>query len=440
MVIFILAFLGFVAVLLLFMYSLCYGMIAFLFIRPIIDMTWDQNIFWGFSLLHITGIIPLFILIYVIITGRVRTDFLRQNILYISLICFLGYVLLHLLYIGAYGRMITGLDAFMRLTNTISGLILFPLAFHKEKHYKWFLNVIIISSIIPLSILLLQAFGLVELRYQTSVGNIRYEGFYNGPVNLRYFFSFALLAVIAKMICYRKVSVLGLIIGSFMFIGITLTYSKAGTLFILILPLVFMTLKKKARILLPLLILFSIPIIWIQSSGYFNNVFIKEIGALEKDIDVEYALQGRILIWQIFWDNFSNDSFTHQMLGSFSAGKVGFGGGIHNDFLLNLCRYGYVGLLLYSLLVFTMLKAAFLDFQKWIGQTAMLDSAIFIARALTALWLIDSIGLHPSMYPSLMLIVFGIFGLVFSEIHKLKETVPGYIIQRDYESSLEFLI
>lgn len=402
-----------------------YILIVFLLVRPLIEMTWETKIIGSFSLLDVSGVMPFFILLIFAMTKNVNTKFLSNSWLYKSMILFFSYIILHLIYMIMNHQLIFGLDSVMRLSNSLSGLILFPLAFSKENHYKSFLNVIIISSIIPFFILLLQLSGSLELRSQTAVGYVRYSGFFNGPVNLRYIFTLALLATFAKMICDHKVNVLGLIVGILMLIGILLNFSKAGTLFILILPLIFATLKKDARFILPLLILTSIPIIWIQSSDYFDNIFLKEISAMQKNIDIEFALQGRVRIWEVFWDQFSNEPFMTQMLGSFSAGKVGFGGGIHNDFFLNLCRYGYVGLLLYSFLVFVMLKSAFLDFKKWLGKTAILDSMIFIARAVTALWLIDSIGLHPSMYPSLMLFVFGVFGLIFFKIHKYKMASAG---------------
>ena len=136
---------------------------------------------------------------------------------------------------------------------------------------------------------------------------------------------------------------------------------------------------------------------------------------------MEMVFQGRGGIWKSFLEDFRDEPIVAQMLGTFIPANLspGLKGGVHNDFLMNLNRYGYIGLIIYIIIIILMVKYAFIEFRKWIGKTPKLDSMIFLSGALTILWIIHSMGFHTSMYPSLMLILFGVFGLIFFEIGQM---------------------
>lgn len=417
------ALLGFVLSLLLLFNNPFWGLLLFVIIKPVIDMTWDIFILGQISLLHLSGIIPFILLSLLIIKKKVTISSNMKFSLFKLIFIYFLYITVHLLYVyGPLNTQITlnSFQGIMRFSNALSAFVLFPFLINKNENYNLFLITILISSFIPLIILILQMYGIFELRSSLSLGNIRYAGFFHGPVNQRHLFSISLICLFGKQICNHRISFFEILLGLILISGIFYGFSKAGTIFLISLPSIYLLTKFSIKRMIPFITLTIIVVYISLNIGYLENIFRKEIAVIQQTTDIDYALQGRVTIWKVFLENYYSESFLKQLFGSLNSGKVGFRGGIHNDYLLTLSNYGVIGLTIYILIILIMLKNAFFNFHKWIGVSPILDSKIFLTRAVTLIWLIDSMGLHPSMYPALLLFTFGVFGLAYHHINFLK--------------------
>ena len=405
------------------------SLLIFLFLKPIIEMSWDQKVVGSYSMLDFAGILPCLIALYFFATGRIRHRW-KRNDLWFLLLLFLAFGIIKIFISGNQDESFFYFEKSMRLTNAIAALILFQALIKNNEDYASLLFIMLTLAIIPIVFLLLQNMGFIDLRTQGAAsGDIRILGFYHDVVNQRYYFSTGLLAAIGYLMYNKTFTILNLILACFFVYGLIMGYSKASTVFLITIPLVFLTFRKDFRAIFPAFFLVIAVYFVFESSGYFDSIFRKEIAVGADDVEVGRALNGRVVVWQAFWQNFTSRSVWEHLLGSKAASSSGgFSGGIHNDFLLNLGNYGVVGLSLYCFIVFAMIKRVFYDYQKWVGKIKLLDSAIFISRAFVLLWLIDSTGLHPSGYPTLMFLVFGIIGATESllERHKYRKYLAMY--------------
>ena len=410
------ALIAFIAAIVLLFANTYMGLLAFLLARPIIEMAWDLTIVGPFTMLHITGIVPIAIAGLLSFQGRLNLQLLRRNPIYLALIIFIAYALLQIAHLAINDLMLKGIDRLLRTSNALAGMILFVSLISNSMRYKKFLLVTVLLSIVPLVILYLQIFGMVDLRSQGYIGQTRFSGLFNGPVNQRHFFSFAILAILAHYKMVGKMSLRGLVLLSLLGIGLLFGYSKAATLFIITLPFLYISVRPKFVSMIPVLIIAVALLSYLSSSGYMDAIFLKEIQILSDDSSNTRAFQGRTYVWELFWERFNNEPPFNQLIGAISADKIGIGGGIHNDYLLNLNRYGYIGLLLYILVVVSMVKLAFIDTLTWGGVSTKLDGLIFFSRGLMTIWLLDAMGLHNSMYPSLLLYTFGVLAITHKEM------------------------
>ncbi len=394
------------------------ALLIFLFLKPIIEMSWDQKVVGSYSMLDFAGILPCLLALYFSGTGRIRHRW-KRNDLWFLLLLFLAFGIIKIFISGNQDESFFYFEKSMRLTNAIAALILFQALIKNNDDYASLLFVMRTLAIIPIVFLFLQNIGFIDLRTQGSAsGDIRILGFYHDVVNQRYYFSTGLLAAIGYLMYNKKFTILNLILACLFVYGLIMGYSKASTVFLITIPLVFLTFRKDFRAIFPALFLVIAVYFVFESSGYLDSIFRKEIAVGADDVEVGRALNGRVVVWQAFWRNFTSRSVWEHLLGSRAASSSGFSGGVHNDFLGNLGSYGVVGLSLYSLIVFAMTKRVFFDYQKWLGKVRLLDSAIFMARSFVLLWVVDSIGLHPSLYPTLMFLVFGIIGATESLLER----------------------
>ena len=411
---------GILYVLVLFFTNPLLALLIFLFLKPIIEMSWDQKVLASYSMLDFAGILPFMIVLYFSCIGKIKHREKQRSHLWRLLVLFLLFAVLKIFISGNQDESFFYFEKSMRLTNAVAALTLFQALIKNNEDYSSLIFVMLTLAIIPIIFLLLQDLGFISLRTQGSAsGDIRILGFYHDVVNQRYYFSTGLLAAIGYLMYNKTFTILNLILACLFVYGLIMGYSKASTVFLITIPLVFLTFRKDFRAIFPAFFLAIAVYFVFETSGYLASIFRKEIAVGADDVEVGRALNGRVVVWQAFWQNFTSRSVWEHLLGSKAASSSGgFSGGIHNDFLLNLGNYGVVGLSLYCLIVLAMIKRVFYDYQKWVGKVKLLDSAIFISRSFVLLWLIDSIGLHPSGYPTLMFLVFGIIGATESLLER----------------------
>jgi hypothetical protein len=139
------------------------------------------------------------------------------------------------------------------------------------------------------------------------------------------------------------------------------------------------------------------------------------------DVDSSRLLHGRIGVWQNILAGFSEASAIEQMVGVRSAA------GAHNDFLQKLIYGGFVGLTIYLVLLWMIgVRVAKLYFRE---KTPINLMAVMIFGG----WMIDTIGVVPSLYPGYQWYAWGLIGLAIKGLafERESQTVvkPGPLTQ-----------
>ncbi len=401
-------------------FRLYHGFILYLMVRPIIDWGYDVK-FSGVSILAIGSLIPISLVLikpYMWNKPWRFGGYPFVNSLYMG---FMGYVIFHLIAIDATnGDAFVALDAFVRLICGIVGAILFLVVINSEKRYQRLLKAMLVMGMIPATILILQHFELLEEARSRMYGeNVRLSAYHHGTVSLRHYFSYAILASVAlmymepakvKWIKYPLVILIALI-------GMSLLYSKSGVLFLATVPiLAIITLYNRSKWFSIFILLIPMAFSFNSMSQYSGSVFYKEIASYniitEESGERIGALNGRLLAWERLLNNVQSASTFDFMLGKVDHIRIGFRGGVHNDFLMNLGRYGLIGLVLYSCLLLTVVIFAFFICKASSFDSALSKSRLFVFRGLVTIWVIDSVGMHVSMIPMFLLMTFGFMAIV----------------------------
>jgi len=133
-----------------------------------------------------------------------------------------------------------------------------------------------------------------------------------------------------------------------------------------------------------------------------SSVYRQELGYFEGKVELEQTFAGRWYGWKDTTEKFLRADLIQQLIG---FGKYADSYGAHNDFLFALARSGIIGLAAYLLLLAGIgisLTAAALKSKSHLN---------FMALMLFIMWIVETIGLVPSAYPSFQWFALGFIGL-----------------------------
>lgn len=111
------------------------------------------------------------------------------------------------------------------------------------------------------------------------------------------------------------------------------------------------------------------------------------------------TLSGRWVGWEASLQRFANRPLVFQILGNGNPGNA------HNDFLIRLFSGGVVGLFIYGVLLASVAMRILKNYRRGPSPLNVMAIMIFV------MWLVDTVGLHPSLYPSYQWYVWGFIGL-----------------------------
>ncbi|MCK6542680.1 hypothetical protein L6Q79_08365 [bacterium] len=401
------------------------AILVLLLTKPIIDATWLFKIpFVGLNALQIVGsVFPIMILIYLLIA---RPKLANSKALRLFSIFVVLNTMSYLLFCinssntgieGVFSLMIAYIGHFLQFLNSFAAFIVFPILFKTPKEQKFFFQILILSLIFPLVTGLAQIFGFFEGRVLRTTGDLqRISGLYYDSSNMR-MYSLQALAIIFIYFSYflkttdkyYKSSVTFLLIAVPLFLLIIYYgYSKAAISILIIWLLCYMILNNK--------ILIGIIIIFIFGMTYLTNdtiqieiekLLYKEIKYTEGTLNPEHEytlLGGRIARWQMLIDDFLNRDLSEQLIGfRFNVGIIA-----HNDWIRILVSNGVIGLISFIVFVsyvFYKLIAIYMIYRDGFSTGAIMIFFMFI---------IDSIGLVPLLYPGYCWYTFGILSLALN--------------------------
>ncbi|WP_323786913.1 hypothetical protein [Psychroserpens sp.] len=287
--------------------------------------------------------------------------------------------------------------------NNYLGFFLIPLLVNDKKRLKQFLLAVMICGIFPIAVSFFQLQTGILFRERTTVGLVRYVGFYHDGFPVRFYGLTTILAILIYQAVftiknpYFKVFLIALAGGASL--SIYLAFSKAAVgivVFWFILILFFSQAKIKQTI--SILIGLSI-VLLVFGDVVFDNIeqlFSKETGYQSGEVkDARYTLAGRGYIWQEYWDQWLNhQSVFFQWFGD------GIDRAVHNEFFRILVINGIIGVILLIMFFIRMIKHVF-QINKNIRVFGMM---------LFGMYFFDCIGLVPGSYYYYNIIVWGIFG------------------------------
>jgi O-antigen ligase len=388
------------------------GFLVTIAVKPIIDATWNYN--WvDINLLKLIGaLVPLFFLWHSL--------YRRENIFKFPLSVFwILYVYdtawISLLVGLENQSILSGTDYFLRIFNGFAAFYIFQKHFSNREDFKQLLTAYLVAGIFPLGMGLYQAVTGDVWRVRMTVGLVRNVGIYHDAFSLRSYAYQTLTGVLLYSSYYlkdnRKQSffLLSLAVGAI--VVLYNAYSKAGYIIFAVWAVGWTVLNKKPLLLIALLIslLSFVAIQGGEPIEKIRQVYSKEISYMYHE---DYASRQRIFAGRpVIWQNIMH---TWQYLSPFY--KV-FGSGVytgfHNDFLRMLVNGGYAGLIIYILL----LLATFLKILRSliIKRTPLVTMALL----LFTMWIIDTIGLNPGLYPAYQWYVWGFIAIAIKGVSGL---------------------
>jgi len=329
-----------------------------------------------------------------------------------SLIASVGMLVLH-------EKTMWAVDYFTRSLNLFIGLFLFSFIAKDRYSFKKLIIILLLAGLFPMLMGLYQAMtGQIWQLRTTTGGLIRNVGLYHDAFSLRAL-GFQTLAAIIFAVSYfppKKVGwkVLLVIYAMICSLVIFKVYSKAAVV-IGISWIFIWTIGHKNKYGTFFAILLILAVFFIRGDLLVKDImemFSKEISVYQGVMEQRYILSGRTVIWEDYWKQWQGFSLATQFIGAWKNVPA------HNDFLRIIYCNGVLGLLVY--LTF-LLKTAVVLFKR---NAAQRSSLTIMALVLFGTWMIDTIGLTPTMYPGYSWFIWGFIGLAIRGVPGLEESRP----------------
>jgi len=405
-------------VILAFIFSARAGVVATLALHPIAATGWFANYYVGTlklnSLVLIGLIVPLCIFLRAFSKGPPFTKMPLVGIwtVYLCYAVFAGSM--HALDEG----LSVSLNLILRHVAGFVGFYMMQAFFTERKDFKHITLALVVSGVFPILVIAYQiatdsgtlremaAGG--DLRLDAAYGLTRYSGYYHDIVSVRGYVFQCLAGIILYWSYFlrpnRDVVMKALLIalglaGLFVLYKM---YSKAVILTLLVWFGIWFFANGKLGVALVLGFLL-IGVNALQSDLLLSEtetLFQTEISQAESGGgDASRLLHGRVGVWEHALEGFFRASMFEQMFGAWTA----FGS--HNDFLQKLFYGGYVGLFIYIALLWSIgFKVLKLNLREK-SPINLMAAMIFSG------WMIDTIGVVPSLYPGYQWYAWGVIGL-----------------------------
>lgn len=394
------------------------GVAAIFLARPLIDTAWEQHIFLGFKLTELVSVGVPILTAALLITNIGTKRALAMMPLNKFWLVYLFYILFFSINIGISSSIADGANIFFRFTNGFVGFYLVQAYFHDRNHINNFFIALALAGIFPVATGLYETLTGIHWKVTTAEGHIRSIGLYHDAITIRYYGLQTILAVAA---CFAlnvtqskilKLAFLGILAGALVIVFNAL--SKSGLLTVMLWMAIWIYYRQSWKLLLsiPAALIFLVPVYFQEILDLAYTIFHKEIGALTGEIDSERTFAGRWLLWERMYHDFVNFNSFQQIFGSGQLTLYA-----HNDYLQMLFHGGIVGLIVY------------VSFLAYVGRrafTGFIKRSTFhtLALMLLVMWLIDAIGLVPSLYTGYQWLVWGVIGLAFRQENILSSLSP----------------
>ncbi|MCL6583652.1 MAG: hypothetical protein K6U11_08425 [bacterium] len=405
------------------------GLLLMLILKPVIDVTWSNTLF-GHNALELVGTgLPVVILFRLLVT---KDRSLKETPLIFIWIIYLFNNLLSLAMIGASGKWMESLEFFFRTLNGFIGFYMFQAYFSSGK--VWFRRLLIALLIAGLFPMLMGAYQAITgkiWRVHMTCGLMRNIGIYHDAFSFRAYGYMTLTAILLYWSYFsenkfgRKLALM--FYAAICCLVIFKVYSKAGFVIFGLWLITWTVLNKKFGWLLTAVVAI-IAINTASGNRVFNDVmttFSKEAAAIEGTGETKMVLAGRTIGWQSRWEMWKEQNIFYKLFGLGT-----FAGGAHNDYLRVILSSGILGLTIYLALLGAIGWKVLVNLRQ---QATPLN---IMALMLFLMWIVDTIGLVPGLYPAYQWYVWGFVGLALSGVKGLNHEL-GQDLDYDLEHGLD---
>jgi len=393
--------------------------LVYIALRSFFAIFYNVDIAFGFNVLELLGVIfPLILLIYWarlnFQTARFNSNYNKIYILIIiwviisNFFSFINY--------GFYG--LNFISSLFRVLNGFSVFIVFPLIFKTIKDIKDLMYSFFVCTLFPLFQ------GLIQLAFGANIGGMRtsaiesaskgfvmYYGLYHKYGWYAMSVIFAGCFIIYRLSMKEKILNKNIIFFNSLFILYLLlasmTLSRTLMIDLIIITLfLFLGIKKKKFKLITAIIIF----LFIISTGFFHAQFKhlltrseSEIRVFKGEIERNYALHGRFGLWVDKFQRFNKYSLLEKLVGS----NITIGP--HGDYIQWVLSYGYIGAILYLILISTLFFGSIRSFMNInrAEETQKIRSYGLMVLASLVIWIIGSFIYNPTASPDLSYFVLG---------------------------------
>jgi O-antigen ligase len=409
------------------------GIMFLIAIKPLIDATWEYNIA-GINLLQIAGVVlPIIIL--------TRGKNFSKIPLFGIWITYVIYNIFTYSFTIFEGRVLMFVESSFRILNGFVGYYMMQTYFSDKETFRKLLLAFILGSLFPMLMGLYQAVTGYVWHERAAAGLIRNVGMYHDSQVFRTYGFQTITAIILYWSYFITPKIKFLFVKKILLLTLTglcllvlfKIYSKAAYMIGVIWFLIWIISRGQIRslVLMIIIALFASIIFGNNISNEAQQVFSKETNFLETqndDIHSEFnqkrTLGGRWYIWEQYIDEYTSRSFLGQLFGNGKSPPV------HNDFFKNLLSGGIIGLLIYIILLISIgIKIV----NNYLQERSALN---VMALMLFIMWIVDCIGLVPSLYPAYQWYVWGFIGLSFTGVQV--QSKKKYKILEKYKIIIKF--
>jgi len=374
-------------------------------VRPIVDATWAEPVFFDLNLLDVLGTLAPAIVICHAILGRGGSSFARIPVKgpWLALSAY-TFVFSSIILFG--DGWLTGLDVFFRQISGIVGFFMLQAWFRTEADLRRLFGTIALAGIFPMAIGLYEiATGVHWTEWQVE-GLARNVGLYHDAFSVRFYMMQTLLSTLLYAALSPRLGVGRLAVAATYATGALVVvfkaYSKSAISTLLLWALAWTVLRRRWALLGAGAAVVAVvgTVFYSELTQPIAQLFNKELSAIAGQGALDVTFQGRWLSWREMIDDWRALSPWQQVFGSGMKST-----GAHNDYLQLLFHGGVVGLSLYLTLLVAIGARVVRNARK---RPSALNVAAVMALSM---WIVDSIGLVPSAYPAYQWFVWGLIGV-----------------------------
>jgi O-antigen ligase len=389
------------------------GLLILIFAKPIIDATWNSGL-GGINALKVVGAgLPILVIFRFLVTSDLKKHGMPMAVIWMA---YLYCNLVSFAMIAISGKLVGSIEFILRVLNGFVGFYLFQTYFSEKKWFKYLLIAYLFAGLFPMMMGLYQAMTGTVWRVRQAAGLVRNVGIYHDAFAFRSYAYMTITAIILYWSYFSKnkwISKLFLIgYGFACSVVVFKIYSKAGYAIFALWSTIWSIFNRKIVIIV-LLAASVLAANFMMGNKLFTDVatvFYKETDAITGEGNRDLALGGRMYIWTDYWESYKNAGTFNQMFGLGVSG-----GGTHNDYLRVLMGGGILGLVVYVTLL------GMIGWKVALKVLSRASPLTIMALMIYLMWLLDTIGLSPGLYPSYQWYVWGFIGLALKGVEGLSE-------------------